>query len=113
VLLCGYRSRYTPGWSPPDPAGRIVVIVADGMVRGTTMLAAVRAVRKAQPSRVIVAAGVAPRDTAKRLATEVDDVVILQLPHKFSSVGDYFQDFRRVSDQDVASSLARGPRLLH
>jgi predicted phosphoribosyltransferase len=40
-------------------------------------------------------------------------VVILQLPHKFSSVGDYFQDFRRVSDQDVASSLARGPRLLH
>ena len=94
---------------PPVPlAGRTVVVVDDGLATGATMRAAVAAVRRSAPARVLVAVPVGSPHTCADLADEVDDVVCLWAPSSFSSVGQGYGDFGPTSDDEVREALATG-----
>jgi predicted phosphoribosyltransferase len=99
------RADYTPVRAPIDPKDRVAIVVDDGIATGSTMIAALRAVRAKQPKRLIAAMGVAPPDTLERLRREADEVVCLAAPVHFYAVGQFFADFPQVSDEEVIACL--------
>jgi putative phosphoribosyl transferase len=90
------------GTGPPlDPAGKTVILVDDGIATGSTMLAAVAVVRSRNPQRVVIAVPTAPVSTAKELGSVADDFVTLIEADEFQGVGQWYDDFRQVSDEIV------------
>jgi predicted phosphoribosyltransferase len=102
------RAMYTPFRPPIDPQGRIAIVVDNGIATGATMIAALRAVRERKPGELIAAVAVAPPMTVSRMANEADRVVCLKTPVDFYSVGQYFEDFSQVTDEDVIEILRGG-----
>jgi len=101
------RARRLQYGQPRVPlSGRVVILLDDGIATGSTMLAAIRAVRDEHPGRVVVATAVAPPDTLRRLAAAADEVVCLHAPAAFVSVGQWFDEFPQVSDAEVTAALA-------
>ena len=88
--------------------GKTVILVDDGLATGSTMLAAVRAARKAEAAAIVVAAPVASREAAELLRTEADSVVILQTPEMLFAIGGWYQHFEQLEDHEVTALLARG-----
>lgn len=101
------RAEYTPVRAPIDPAGRTVIVVDDGIATGSTMIAALRAVRARKPARLIAAMAVAPPETLERLRGEADEVVCLAAPEQFYAVGQFFRSFPQVSDDEVMALLGQ------
>lgn len=101
------RTLYLGSRPPIDVAGRTAIIVDDGLATGATALAAIRAVRRAGPARLVLAVPVAPPDTLARLKPEVDELVCLSAPADFSAVGQFYRDFTQTSDDDVVAMMAR------
>ncbi len=99
------RQSYTPVRTPMDPAGREVVVVDDGSATGSTMEAALKAVRSRRPARLVAALGVAPPDVVRRMEELADDVVCLHAPTHFYAVGQFFNDFSQVTDEEVIRLL--------
>lgn len=91
----------------PQIAGRCVILVDDGLATGSTMRAAVRALRQQGPGRVVVAVPVAPPETCQVLRQEVDEVVCLMTPRAFGGVGRWYEDFSQISDEEVRWLLQR------
>jgi len=91
----------------PAIADKIVILVDDGIATGSTMRAAIRALRHQQPSRLIVAAPVAAFATAKEIRGEVDELVILHTPPHFIAVGQWYANFDQTTDEDVTTLLDR------
>jgi len=84
-----------------DVRGRVVILVDDGIATGSTVRVAIAALRGLGPVRVIVATGVAPASTAKMLAAEADEFVALLTPVDFRAVGQFYENFPQLSDEDV------------
>jgi predicted phosphoribosyltransferase len=99
------EERFRKGRRPLRIAGRTVILVDDGLATGATMRAAVRAVRKQHPARLVVAVPVGAPDACAALRQEVDEVVCLGEPPDFGAVGRYYGDFRQVADTDVEALL--------
>jgi putative phosphoribosyl transferase len=91
----------------PRLEGRSVILVDDGLATGSTMSAAVGAVRQLQPREVIVAVPVAPADTVRRIGREADRVVVLETPEPFMAIGPYYGSFQQVGDDEVLRILER------
>lgn len=85
---------------------RVVILVDDGVATGGTLRAAIRSVRSEHPRRVVVALGVSPRDTLRRLEQEADEVVAVLVPDLFFAVGEWYRRFDQVSDAEVEGILA-------
>lgn len=85
--------------------GRVAILVDDGIATGSTMFAAIQEVRAKEPAKLIVAAAVAPPRTARQIREEVDELVLLDEPENFYAVGQFFVDFRQVSDEEVKDIL--------
>jgi putative phosphoribosyl transferase len=90
-----------------------VVLVDDGIATGATMRAAIAAVRTQEPSRVVVAAPVAPPDTMATLMPLADATVCLATPEPFGAIARFYRDFPQVPDAEVISLLARAWQLPH
>jgi predicted phosphoribosyltransferase len=99
------RAMYTPIRPPISPAGRLVIVVDNGIATGASMLAALRAVRAQQPARLIAAVAVAPPQTLERMGQEADEVVCLEAPEELYAVGLWFEDFSQVTDAEVVAIL--------
>lgn len=100
------RAQYTPVRPPIDPAGRVVIVIDDGLATGSTMIAALHALRAKQPAELICAVPVAPPDTLEKVRGYADRVVCLSSPAFFHAVGQFYMDFQQVSDEDVIDILA-------
>jgi putative phosphoribosyl transferase len=100
------RAVYLKGRAPVPVRGATVVVVDDGIATGTTMRAALKALRRRQPARLILAVPVAPSDTIAALRAEVDDIVCLAQPMPFHAIGCHYDDFHQVSDAEVLAALA-------
>ncbi len=106
-LLRERREKYTPVHPPLDPKGRTVIVVDDGVATGSTLIAALCSLRAHQPAKLIAAIGVAPAETLKHLEKVADEVVCLMAPEDFYAVGQFFEEFRQVSDEEVIEILKR------
>jgi predicted phosphoribosyltransferase len=107
-ILRGRRALYTRAHGPIDPAGRVVIIVDDGIATGSSMLAAIHSIRARHPAKIVVAIGVAPPTSLAAIEAEADDVVCLLAPEDFQAVGQFFDDFSEVTDAMVVEALTAG-----
>lgn len=101
------RTLYTSARPAIDPAGRVVIIVDDGVATGASMLSAIGLVRSKGAGKIVVAVGVAPPDSLDRLREAADEVVCLHAPSVFYAVGEFYDDFSEVTDDMVVAALAR------
>jgi erythromycin esterase-like protein/predicted phosphoribosyltransferase len=101
---------YRDGSPPPQLGGRTVILVDDGLATGSTMWAAVHAVRQEDPARVVVAVPVADPDVCHALRAVADEVVCVATPKPFQAVGVWYEDFSQTSDDEVRELLARARR---
>lgn len=85
--------------------GRAVIVIDDGIATGASMRAAVKAVRKQQPARLVVAVPVAARTSLEALRGEVDDIVCVDVRDDLRAIGVYYDDFEQVSDDEVIAAL--------
>lgn len=97
--------EYRGGQGLTDLSGRVVILVDDGLATGSTMKAAVKAVRAMNPARIVVAVPVGASDTCRALAETADAVVCARMPEPFSAVGLWYRDFSQTSDQEVRDLL--------
>jgi putative phosphoribosyl transferase len=104
------EALYRAGRPTLELEGKTVVLVDDGLATGSTMLAAVRAVRAHRPQRLIVAVPVAPRETCERLRSEVDELVCLAMPEPFIAIGTWYDEFTQVSDAEVQDLMELAER---
>lgn len=92
---------------PPELEGRVVILVDDGLATGATMLAAIAALRRKDPAKIVAAVPVCPPETMDEIARAADETDILFAPDWFRGVGQFYEDFGQVSDETVRSLLAR------
>ena len=100
------RERAFRSQRPPlDVGGRTVVLIDDGLATGSTMKAAVEAVRSLRPARIIVAVPVGSPDTCREFAAIADDIICARAPEHFAAVGQWYDDFRQTTDEEVRELL--------
>jgi predicted phosphoribosyltransferase len=100
------EQAYRDGRQPLPVEGRTVVLVDDGLATGSTMRAAVLAIRRLRPARVIVAVPVGARETCEALRDVADEVVCALVPEPFSAVGLWYIDFSQTTDEEVRQLLS-------
>jgi predicted phosphoribosyltransferase len=99
--------QYRGDRPPPDVRGRTVILIDDGLATGSTMRAAIAALKKEGAKRIVVAVPVAPPETCEALRAQVDDVVCAVTPEPFRAVGLWYGDFSQTTDEEVRDLLAR------
>jgi predicted phosphoribosyltransferase len=100
-------AAYRDGRPAPDLRGKVVILVDDGLATGSTMRAAVAAVRQLGPAWVVVAVPVGAAETCSELRAEADEVVCAVTPEPFFAVGSWYEDFSQTTDEEVRELLAR------
>ena len=101
---------YRDGRPPLDVRGRTVILVDDGLATGSTMRAAILALRPQHPAAIVVAVPVAAETTCAEFRNEVDDVVCASTPEWFHAVGQAYADFTQTTDDEVHDLLARASK---
>lgn len=90
---------------PAALKNKIVILVDDGIATGNTILATISMIKKSSPKKLIVAVPVAPPDTARKISKEVDEFICLLTPSDFYAVGQFYEEFSQVSDEEVIKML--------
>jgi putative phosphoribosyl transferase len=105
------RERAYRGDRPPlDVQGRTAILVDDGLATGSSMRAAVAALRRRGPARIVVAVPVGAPETCSAFENEADDVICARTPEPFQAVGLWYDDFSQTTDEEVQELLARAGR---
>lgn len=107
-ILEGLKEKfqlYMGNRKPMDLNGKIVIIVDDGIATGSTILATVEAVKKNNPTEIVIAVPVSPPASVNKISKNVDEFICLLEPEVFSGVGQFYVDFSQVSDEEVIRLL--------
>jgi putative phosphoribosyl transferase len=104
------RRLYLGGRAPLVVQGATAIVVDDGIATGTTVRAALKALRRRQPAHLVLAVPVAPPDTVRALRAEVDELVCLAEPEPFHAVGAHYERFHQVDDDEVLAALRAADR---
>jgi putative phosphoribosyl transferase len=104
-LIAVRQARYRAVRPAADMTGRTVIVVDDGIATGSTMIAALQAVRRRGPREIIATAPVACPDAFRQIAAIADHFHCPLTPQDFAAVGDYYRDFRTINDDDVVDFL--------
>jgi putative phosphoribosyl transferase len=99
ILFMGDRTQL-------DVKGKIVILVDDGIATGNTLIACIHTIKKRKPKKIVVAIPVSPKNTALIIEELVDEFICLQIPPNFHSVGQFYEDFTQVSNENVSKLLA-------
>jgi predicted phosphoribosyltransferase len=99
------RAQYTPVRPPIVPAGRVVIVIDDGLATGATMISALHGLRSRKPARLICAIPVSPPETLRKIQPLADQVVCLDTPDNFRAVGQFYVNFPQVEDEEVIKVL--------
>lgn len=99
---------FRSGCGPLQVAGRIAILVDDGLATGSTMRAAVQAIHALGPSRIVVAVPVGSIEACRKLEQVADEVVCARIPRRFVAVGQWYKDFSETSDAEVTALLHAG-----
>ncbi len=91
----------------PEIEGKIVILIDDGIATGSTIRAAVQALRQQHPERIIIAVPTAAPDSCAALSPMVDELIALMQPEEFAAVGQWYEDFGQTTDAEVTELLAR------
>jgi putative phosphoribosyl transferase len=105
--------RYRGDEPLPEVAGRTVILIDDGLATGSTMQAAVTALRQERPAAIVVAVPIAPPETCDAFRGLVDDVVCAVTPEPFYGVGLWYEDFSQTTDEEVHELLERARERFH
>jgi putative phosphoribosyl transferase len=103
------RQRYLGSRERSDVAGRIAIVIDDGIATGATIRAALRATRVRNPKKLVLAVPVAPTDNLVALRSDADEVVCLEDYEFFGAIGGYYANFNQVADEEVIKMLKRFP----
>jgi putative phosphoribosyl transferase len=98
---------YRPDLGPPDVRGRIVILIDDGLATGSTIRAAVAALRPLGAAKIVVAVPVAAAQACAEFRHEVDEIVCAETPAPFYAVGNFYDDFSQTTDEEVRDLLER------
>lgn len=101
------RQRYLRGRRRAKVANRTVIVVDDGIATGATTRAALRATRLRKPKKLVLAVPVAPTESLVAMREDADEVICLEAYEAIGAIGDYYSDFRQVSDEEVIEQLGR------
>ncbi len=104
-ILKRRRQLYKPLLAFNDLKGRTAIIVDDGLATGSTMLAAVRTIREVNPRKIVVAVPVASQEAVELLSQHVDDLVVLDVPEYFGAVGNFYEEFSQLTEDEVIHLL--------
>lgn len=104
---------YRDDLPPPDVKGKTVILVDDGIATGSTMMAAVEALRQLNAGRIVVAAPVIAGSTYYEMRAVADDVAAVIVPEKFLGVGEWYDDFSQTTDDEVRELLTQAGTLHH
>lgn len=100
------QRQYRESRSPSVLQDRTVILIDDGLATGSTMEAAILALRSLKPARIVVAAPVGARESCERIGHLADEIVCAYMPPWFNAVGQWYEDFSETSDEDVQRLLA-------
>lgn len=109
-LLKERYNKYYGNRNAPDFINKTVLIIDDGVATGRTVIAAIKLLRQEGANRIVVAVPVGPSDTLLELRELADDVVCLEVHDPFFAIGEYYEDFGQVSDQQVVEIINRNRR---
>ena len=93
--------------NPLDLKGKTIIVIDDGIATGNTLLLTAEMLKKAEPLKIVIAAPVASPAAVQKLRKEVDDVVAVLMPHAFTGVGAFYEDFEQVTDDEVIYYLEK------
>ncbi len=113
VELRRREGEYRGGVSAADPRGRTVILVDDGLATGSSMRAAVSALRNREPERVVIAVPVGAEPVCEELRNEADEVICAMTPDPFLAVGYWYEDFVQTTDEEVRALLERAEQEIH
>jgi putative phosphoribosyl transferase len=101
------RQVYLVGRKPLPVEGKVAIVVDDGVATGLTILLAIMEMKHRHPKKIIVAVPVSSLDAAERIRAEADELIALEIPQYFSSVGEHYEQFPQLSDEDVVFIMGR------
>src|SRR5947209_758318 len=99
--------EYRDGRPAPEIRDRTVILIDDGLATGATMRAAVKALRQRGAATIVVAVPVGPPETCHEIEEQADETICLSTPEFFQAVGQYYEDFSQITDEDVRGLLGR------
>jgi putative phosphoribosyl transferase len=99
------QDTYRKGRSPVQIVGRTVILIDDGIATGGSIRAALRGLRRMNPSKLVLAVPVAPPETVQSLRAECDEIVCLETPEFFFAIGEFYQNFSQTTDEEVIELL--------
>jgi predicted phosphoribosyltransferase len=103
--LARRETLYRRGRPPYKAEGKKIILIDDGLATGSSMKAAVLAIKKARPARIIVAVPIGPEETCEEFREEVDECICLVTPKPFIAVGSWYENFSQTTDEEVQSLL--------